>query len=232
MASPRKFPWSYSRYNAFKKCAREFWHVTVKKDVPFVQSPPMKEGEKQHLALEKRVSDGTELPPEYRYLEPMCRMIISAPGQPYTEVQLALDADLRPCGYKDWGKAWVRAKLDVLKLNGPVAWVGDYKSGIPKMDELQLKLYAVFVFAVFPEVMRVTTTYLWTKTGKVDPDDSRVYTRSQNRELWEALLAEADHLQAAADRNEWPPRPGDHCCWCLVNKFGKCDSAAKPYRGR
>lgn len=231
MASPRKFPWSYSRYTAFKKCGKQFWHVTIKKDVPFETSKYMDEGTKQHGLLEKRVSEGRELPPEYRYLEPMCRMIISAPGQPYTEVQLALDADLRPCGYKDWGKAWVRAKLDVLKLNGSVAWVGDYKSGIPKMDELQLKLYAVFIFAVFPEVMRVTTTYLWTKTGKVDPDDSRVYTRSQNRELWEALLAEADHLQAAADRNEWPARPGNHCAYCLVNKFGKCDSAAKPYKG-
>lgn len=230
MAAPRKFPWSYSRYTAFLKCAKQFWHVTVKKDVPFETSEYMDEGTKVHALLEKRVSEGKELPPEYRYLEPMCRMIISAPGQAYTEVQLALNADLRPCGYKDWQNAWVRVKIDVLKLNNGTAWVGDYKTGIPKMDELQLKLYALFIFTVFPEVMRVTTTYLWTKTGKVDPDDSRVYVRAQVPKLWEEMLAEADHLQAAAHRNEWPPKPGNHCRWCLVNKFGKCASAAKPYK--
>lgn len=231
MAAPRKFPWSPSRLNAFLKCGKEFWHVTVKKDVPFVQSRPMKEGETTHKLLEDRVGKGVELPPEYRYLEPMCRMIISAPGRAYTEVQLALDADLRPCGWKDWQRAWVRAKIDVLKLNGQVAWVGDYKTGIPKMDEFQLKLYAVFVFIVFTEVMRVTTTYLWTKTGKVDPSDSRTYVRAQVPKLWEELLAEAEHLQAAAARDEWPARPGHHCGWCLVNKLGKCTYAAKPYKG-
>lgn len=230
MAAPRKFPWSFSRYTAFKKCAKQFHHVTVLKDVPFEESKPMKDGSIIHALLEQRVSAGVELPPEHRYLENMCQQIISAPGQTYTEVKLALDADLRPCGFKDWQKAWVRGVFDVLKLNGPVAWTGDYKTGIPGMDELQLKLYAVFVFAVFPEVMRVTTTYLWTKTGKIDPSDSRVYTRAENLTLWAELLAEADHLQAAAARNEWPARPGRACRWCLVNKFAKCDVAAMPYK--
>lgn len=230
MSAPRAFPWSPSRLTAFKKCGKQFWHVTVKKDVPFEQSPQMKEGDVIHKLLEKRVGTGVELPPEYRYLENMCRQIIAAPGQTYTEVKLALDKNLRPCGFKDWQNAWVRAVFDVLKLNGDTAWVGDYKTGIPTMDEFQLKLYAVFTFVVFPDVRRVTTTYLWTKTGKIDPSDSRVYHRDQIPKLWEELLAEAEHLQAAAAADRWPARPGKLCRYCLVNKFGKCELAAMPYR--
>lgn len=222
--------WSYSRLNAFEYCGVQFYHQTIKKDVPFIQNDAMKEGDFVHKILDKRITSATPLPDGYTKYEGICQQVTSAPGQTFSEMKLALDWKLRPCGYRDWDNVQVRMILDVVKVHGQKVWVGDWKTGVPNNDETQLKLFAAGVFSVFPEVKEVTTSYIWLKEGKLDPSDSKHYTRDQHGELWVPILAKAQRLQDAYFADNWKPRPGKHCRWCTVNKFGKCPAAAMPYK--
>lgn len=224
----RLVPWSYSRLDTFKQCPKKFWHMNVAKDVPFEQSAAMKEGELQHKMLEDRVSKGTPIPAGYEPLEPIAQSVVRAPGKTFTELKMALDYHLQPCGYSDWKNAYGRVIVDVLKINGEAAWAGDYKTGKPTSDGLQLRINAAFLFAYYRDVDTVTTSYVWLKTRTVDTE---TYTRADLAKMWsDGILPEVDRLQEANKLNSWPAKANKFCAWCPVNKAGKCDQAGAPAR--
>jgi hypothetical protein len=218
--------WSFSRIDAHKTCPKKFWHISIRKDVPFEQTAAMKQGEIQHKMLEDYVSKGTPMPTGYEFLATVGDSFRNARGTKFTEFQMALTEDRRPCGYKDWDNAWVRGIIDVMVMDGPSAFVADYKTGNPTFDEMQLKLFAVMLFAHFPEIHTVTTAYIWLKTKTID---KCTYTRSQEAELWAAILPDVDALQESNRLDYWPAKPNKFCAWCPVNRKGMCDKAnAKP----
>lgn len=227
-----KVAWSFSRINDFIKCAYMVYMKSIvakNQRVKFIETAPMKQGKLIHLMLENRVSKGIPIPADYAAtLEPIARAMIEADGTTFTELQIALDENLNPCGYFDWDAVWVRVIIDVMKINGTKCFVGDYKTGTPNFDELQLKLFAAVVFQTYPEVEEVTTAFIWTKTGTLDP---AVYTRDQVPALWAELLVEPMKMHEASVMNKWPKRPGHWCKWCDVNRELKCDKARERYRG-
>ena len=223
--------WSHSRVKDFVKCAYMFYMKSLApkgERVKFVQSDAMKQGELQHAMLENYVSKGTPIPEAYRAkLQPIGDAMKAAEGQTFTELELTLNESLVPCGWFA-EEAFVRVIIDVMKINGPACFVGDYKTGTPDFDEEQLKLFAAVIFQTFPEVMTVTTAYIWLKTGTLD---SAVYTRDMVSSLWSALLVEPQRMQEANVMNLWPKRAGRWCKYCDVNREGKCDKASTRYGG-
>jgi len=221
--------WSHSRVKMLRTCARQFAEIHVLKrikDAPkgFEQNT----GLEIHKVLEQRIKTRKELPPQYQYLEPVAQVIEEALGDTYCEVQLGLDANLEPCGYKDWDRCWVRAIVDILKVGIDTLLAGDYKTGKVDVDEAQLKLTAAMLFKLFPRVNTITTSYIWLAFGTVD---SRTYTRDQLDDLWEELLEDPRKMVEFNILQRWPTRPGHHCAWCPVNKAGLCEDARKPYKG-
>lgn len=225
--------WSHSRIKDFIKCRLMFWfkYVDPRKLFPYdkqVRTAAMIEGEKQHQAFEKRVRTKTPFPPEYAHFEPIAKALIKAPGKTLVELELTLDGNLKPCGWFD-KTAYVRVIIDILKLNPPVAFAGDYKSGTPNFDEHQLKLTAAVLFGWYADLEKVTTAYIWLKTGIIDP---KVYYRSQLPEMWKDLLVEPAKLQEAVNANVWDPSPSKrNCGYCVVNSKGLCEHAEGAYRG-
>lgn len=221
-------PWSYSRLDAFKKCRKMFYHQTVAKDVPFEESDQMKWGNRVHKALEYRVRDNVPLSGEFAQFECIAAAIQRAPGTNLCEYKITLNPSLQPTGWfeKD---AYIRVIVDVLKINGQVGFMGDYKTGKMKFDELQLKLFAAAGFQAFPDIQQWTTAYVWTQDKIIDP---KVYSRAQLPTLWVELLAEARQIQEAYEANQWPAKPGWSCGYCSANKYRKCEFAASPYKGQ
>lgn len=218
--------WSHSRIDAFKKCPKMLKHQ-IDKDVPFEQSEQMKWGDRVHKALEYRVRDKVPLSGEFAQYESIALAIDRAPGNVFCENKITLDVGLQPTGWfaKD---AYVRIIVDVMKINGNVGFMGDYKTGKMKFDEAQLKLFAAGGFQAYPHVDKWTTAYIWTQDKIIDP---AVYTRDQLPKLWEELLVQPKRLQEAHVMNHWPAKPGWQCGWCGANKYGKCESASERYKG-
>lgn len=219
--------WSHSRVKAYLDCPKRFYLENIAKAVKYEQGEPQIEGERVHKALELRLVNGVELPPQYAKYERLVQVLKAMPGTTYGERDLCLNADLRPTGYfeKD---AFVRVTIDVTNLNGKVGHLFDYKNGKVTLDEDQLKLYAAVGFHVFTEVDTFHTKYIWLQHSLVE---GKTYHRHQLPELWRELLAVPTAMQKAAERNDWPAKPSRRCGYCTVNKYGKCGDAAERYRG-
>ena len=219
--------WSHSRVDDYKRCPKMMWHKAIKKDVPFVKTEQMKWGDRVHKALEYRVRDKVPLTGEFEQYEPIAAAIDRAPGHVLCENKITLNPGLTPTGYFA-DDAYVRVIVDVMKINGSVGFMGDYKTGKIKFDEAQLKLFAAVGFQAYPEVHKWTTAYIWTKDKIIDP---AVYTRDQLPTMWAELLQVPNEMQKSYVLNHWPAKPGFQCKWCGANKLGLCEAAAERYAG-
>jgi hypothetical protein len=227
MSDVKKISWSHSRIDDFKRCARMFYEKNIAKTVPFEQTAPMLEGDRVHKMLDKRIRSNEALSIDYQHLEPLVQSILRAPGQTFAEQKMTINDHLSPTGWFS-DDAYCRIIVDVMKINGEMGFMGDWKTGKPKFDDHQLKLFAAVGFEFFPSLVQITTAYIWLKTKMLDP---KVYTRADLPRMWEELLVEPTRLQDYANRNYWPERPGNHCKYCGVNKQRRCTSASEPYRG-
>lgn len=227
MAEQKILAWSHSRVDDYKRCPLMMYHKAIAKTIPFAKTKEMKWGDLVHKALEYRVRDGVALTGEFAQYEPIAAAIANAPGNVLCENKITLNVGLTPTGYFA-DDAYVRVIVDVMKLNGPVGFMGDYKTGKIKFDESQLKLFAAVGFKAYPQIEQWTTAYIWTKDKIIDP---RVYKREQLDTMWEELLVVPNEMQKSFVLNHWPAKPGFQCKWCGANKLGLCQSAATRYEG-
>lgn len=234
MSEVKPISWSHSRLDTFEKCPKQFWHMNIKKDVPYIESSEMAQGKLVHKMMEDRVGKGVAIPIDYAArLEPLAGSILAAPGKKFVEMQLALDWSRRPCGYRDWDRVACRIQVDVAVINGSSAWLGDYKTGNRKFDEAQLRLSAAGAFAHWPDVSTIKTSYIWLKGTEPITEksfDSCTYTRDELPDMWEEIQPKVDRLQEANRTGNWVARPNRFCPWCAVNKKGLCNEASGPPR--
>ena len=228
--------WSHSRRKMFLECPKQVWHNAVAPrghpdHVEFVQSKAMLDGIEVDNALTARISLGAALPPKFAPYESIAAMVVAAPGNKFTQMQLALDRAFKPCGYKDWSTAWVRAIYDLAIIDKEHAWLWDWKNGQVWLDEDQLKLFAAVGFHQFPDLQTIDTSYIWLKHGVTS---DATYHRRELPDLWGALLPDVERMQAAFKANHWPALPARgkaSCKYCAVNQAGKCKEAQAPYAG-
>jgi hypothetical protein len=197
--------WSYSRLKTFEECPKQFYHLNVaRKGTPdrieYVQNEEGKRGEYIHKALEQRIGNGrVPLPADLTHLEPMCQSILAAPGHNMTELQLAIDQAFEQCGTMDWDRVWLRVIIDLLKIYEDWGWVADYKSGKNKPDDDQLKLFAATTFLLYPQVNRVTSSYIWTRhyDDQNKFTTNHDFTRNEAPDLWGEFIPRVEKLQIA-----------------------------------
>ena len=224
--------WSYSRLKTYKACPGQLYHTQVAPRghpdrVDYVETPEMRAGKEIDQALTDRISKGVPLAGKFVPYEGLAQVMLMTPGSKLTQVQLALDQALRPCGYKDWDNAWVRVIYDIAVINGAYAFLGDWKNGKVWVDEDQLRLFATVGFHQFPEVDRIDTSYIWLQHG-ITSDET--YFRRELPDLWHTFLPDVERMQINYKNQHWPKTPSKKACkWCEVNKAGKCAEAAVKY---
>jgi len=205
--------WSYSSLQAFETCPRRYAVVRVYKQVKEPQTEATMHGNEVHKALELYGRDRTPIPPKYESYRPLVDTVLKAPGEKVFETKFALNTDLQPTTF--FGKdCWVRGVLDLQVVQPKTAIVLDWKTGKPKTDGDQLKLFAAATFALRPHIEKVHTGYVWLAHDKLDRE---TFTREQAPQIWAEFRIRVERLDNAMKYDDFPPKPSGLCKnWCPV----------------
>jgi hypothetical protein len=222
----KPFSWSYSKLKNYETCPARYFNIDVLKKYKDT-SEALTYGNTVHDVLDKRIGQGKPLPKGYEGFEGWAQKILTGPGTILTEQQLAITKDFEPCAWFDSDnppdkRAWYRAKVDVLKINGPVAMCIDWKTGKIIEDTPQLVLAAACVFYHHPQVQKVRTKFVWLKD---DADTTVDMDRAELPEMWASLWSRIEALRLAHERTDFPPTPNSFC-----NRF--CVVTSCPHNGR
>lgn len=204
--------WSFSALELFETCPRQYYEVKIRKSVK-QENYAASEGAKKHGEIEHYLKTNT--PPTYPDIKASIRVIDhfkNMPGEIYTEYKMALDTQLQPVNYFDWGNVWLRAVTDLLVVQGDTAIQVDWKFGKPRDGDDQLKLCSAAVFAHFPEVKQVKGLYVYFANKMSSP--TYVYNRADVEQTWADFGRRYSSLLKAAnslDVNVWVPKPSGLC---------------------
>ncbi len=213
-----KLSHSYSSLKMFYNCPLRYYRQRIIKDIKDVMGEASLYGVRVHEHLEHRIKHNTPLPPDCASYEPLCAAFESQVdgGELIAEKEATLNKGLKPTGWWD-DDAWLRSKLDILVLNGENALIADWKTGKRRVDFDQFEMFALQVFAHYPQIEAVKTMFIWLKPMK---KDSRVYVRAQVGALWRDLMVRIRRVEKALETNNWPAKPSGLCPWCPA--FEEC----------
>lgn len=204
---PKSFAWSYSKLKNYETCPKRYHAVDVEKSVKEEEGEALLWGNAVHKALADRLDKGIELPKPMKEYEKWAALLSEGGGTIYVEQKLAITKDF---GKTSWfgDDAWFRGIGDVIKINGPVALIVDYKTGKILEDGSQLALMAACVFAHHPEVRRVRSEFIWLKEDATTRAD---FTREGMATIWKSLWPRIEQLEEAHKTMTFPPKPGGLC---------------------
>lgn len=204
-------PLSYSRLSTFESCELKFEYLYVTKRVKDSDNEFTIYGSRVHEQLEKYGKGEIEdLTDETKQWGSLVDKILKVPGDKHFELQMALTKDLAPC---DWFSpdVWLRGIADVLIINGDKAYCLDWKTGKVKDNPTQLQLFAAMVFATFPQVQEVKTSFIWLAHGQTT---DAVFHRNKVIHIWNAILPRLNRVQDAVDLGVFKAKPSGLCRWC------------------
>ncbi len=212
-----KLAHSYSSIKMFENCPHRYYHQRIKKSVVDKGGEASMNGERIHKYLEDRIKEGTPLPAEIAHLENAIEAIYKIKGDGFIEAEreMTLDANLKPSTWFS-PDAWMRSKIDVLVLRDEKAAVLDWKTGKRRPDPTQLELFALQVFAHYPYIKSVSTTFLWIPDKATD---SETYTRSMEADMWASLLKRVNRIEQSLEADKWPAKPSGLCNYCPCKSF-------------
>lgn len=206
-------PWSHTSLDDFVNCPRSFYEKRVVKSVKEEESEQLIWGNKVHKAFELRVKDGTALPDMLAEHEPYLNSLVVKLGDHATEQKIALNRKGQPCGFFD-KDVWFRGVIDYHSIFHSVAEVVDYKTGKPHKKFKQLKLFALWIFAKYPDVQAVNVAFYWTGTREITSD---LLMRRDIAAIWGEFLPDLRQYAQAFKEDVWQPRPSGLCNgWCPV----------------
>jgi len=212
---PKGFTWSYSRLKNFEQCPKRHYEIDVIKSVKEEEGESLQYGNQLHSNIAKRLSKQTPLPKPYDFMEKWALKVERGVGDLYVEQKLAIKQDMSPCGYFDPG-VWFRGVADVILINGRVGLVLDWKTGKIVEDSVQLALTAQCIFAHYPEVTHVMSSFIWLKE---DARTDAKFSRADMVNVWAALMPRVGALKKANDLTEYPAKPNGLCKrFCPVTK--------------
>lgn len=211
--------WSLSKLGTFTKCRRRFLYSYIQKlerPRPFAAG----RGVDKHKLIEDYFN-GKDLVPEFKRYEEWFSLLKQL--NPKSENQLAMLEGWLPCEWED-PNVWWKGVLDLLILDGPKAWLFDWKTGKVYPDhEDQKELYTIAVFVSHPEIETIEAWHVYLDlTGK---DTKKVYHRSGLEELkrkWDRKLI--PYMQALANYSPanaetfFVTNPTYFCDYCPYSK--------------
>jgi hypothetical protein len=207
--------WSYSTLDKFETCARQFHEIKVLKSVVEPESEHQLWGKEVHTSFENCINSGgaVPMPAKMKQWQKLANFVIAMKGAHiFTEFKVSLDSNFQPA---PWDDCWTRGVIDVLIVGKTTALVIDWKTGKRKPTE-QLKLYAAYVFALYPDIKKVHTALVWLQGKKIDKDTIH---RSDKHAIWQGFIERAARLKSAYERDSWPEHPSGLCKnWCVVTQ--------------
>lgn len=216
-AQKKSFAWSYSKLKNYETCPKRHYEIDLAKNYAEEQNPdpntPLNWGNRFHEHAALALTTNNPLPTQFIEYQHWIDRVHNGPGKLYVEQKYAITREFQPTTYfaKD---VWYRGIGDVVRIDGPVGLVLDWKTGKVVVDSVQLMLMAQCIFAHYPEVKLVRSEFVWIKDDCTTPE---VFTRKEVAENWVALLDRVKAMEDADEKQEYPPKPGGLCrSWCIV----------------
>ena len=188
-------------------CPRRHKLTKIDKVVVEPQTEYLRHGNEVHKALEKDVSGEQPLPEKYKNYMPIVERVKKTEGKKLVEYKFGITESFKPTNFFS-SDVWCRGVIDLAILKPTSAVVLDWKTGKPKDDSDQLKLFAAAAFTHFPYVNTVYTGFVWLQHGKIDTE---VYTRDSLPVLWQSFLPRVQRLRSAEQNDDFPPKPSGLC---------------------
>lgn len=208
-------PWSYSSLSSFETCPRRHYLVKVAKVVTEPMSDAITFGNKVHKELELATKGEKGLSIGFQNYQPIVDRLRAAPGKKLIEYKFGLTKAFKPTSFFG-SDVWVRGVFDYGSVNEKSAAVLDFKTGSPKINIDQLRLFAGAALQLFPQLEQVKTGYLWLAFNKVDTE---TFKRGDESEIWADFSSRVYRMERAFDTGDFPPKPSGLCkAWCPVGK--------------
>ncbi len=216
-AQKKEFAWSYSKLKNFANCPKKYYEVDVAKNYAEAGSSdpntPLNYGNRLHEQIALAITTRQPISAEFKEFQPWVDRVVAGPGQLLVEQKYAITRDFKATTYfaKD---VWYRGIGDVVRIDGPVALVLDWKTGKILVDSVQLMLMAQCIFSHYPEVQLVRSEFVWLKDDCTTPE---VFTRQEVADNWVSLMERVNALELAHKLQDYPPKPSGLCrSWCPV----------------
>ena len=205
---------SYSALKQYDNCPKQYYMQRITKEVKPSFGEASIYGNRIHEQLELRLKGQAPLPDESAKYEALVRAFELMPGELVAEQEFCLNKALKPTGWWD-ADAWLRAKLDVLKINGALAVVADWKTGKHRPDFFQMEMFAMLVFKLYPDVQQVKASLIWLKDMKTD---NQTYHRKDMDKLWVKFYSKVHRVEQSLEKNNWPCKPSGLCPYCPLTE--------------
>ena len=221
----KPFAWSFSRMKNFEVCPKRHYEIDLAKNVKEPEGEQLRWGNVVHDALAKRCKDGTPLPKDLLaampYAEAWAAKVLGTGGDVYVEEGLAMSKEFTSVGNFD-ANVWLRVKCDFMRVVGDVALAVDWKTGKILEDSVQLALTAAVIFAKFPQVKAVRSTYVWLKD---DCESSETFYKEDMPAMWRSIWHRIEAMETAHTHTNYPPTPSGMCRTC-------CAETTCPHNGQ
>jgi len=201
--------WSHSALKMFKNCPRQYYELRVRKSYPKDNTEKMLYGKELHAAAEAYIRDPHRpIDPRFAFLQPIINAMLTKKGRRRAELELAVTRDLVPCAW-DSQHVWCMGIVDLAIVDGPLAWVVDWKTGNEKYPERdQLTLMSLLIFAFYPEVEVVNSALIYVLSNSVIKHKVR---REEATGLWWKFREDVARIEAAFASGTWNPQQSGLC---------------------
>lgn len=211
---------SFSRLSDYLQCPFIFKEKHILKNIPFVENDTLRKGKRIHKQLEDYVNWKLEvcaepkLEQEARNALPIIDSAIAKYGTIYPERQYAINSDWEKVDWFDKSVTW-RCIVDAIAFDNDHAIVIDYKTGkFREYDAVplsQLRLTAAIVMAIYPNINKVTTSYLFVEHKQTI---KRIFARENLPQMIADFNAVFEEVQT---EKEFAKKKNRYCRWCVVD---------------
>lgn len=220
-ARAKEWSWSYSKLKNYETCPKRHYEIDLVKSVKEEEGESLLWGNQVHAAMAKACTGSEQLPATMKDYQRWVDLVRQGPGQLLVEQKYAITRAFGPTTF--FGRdAWYRGIGDVVRIDGPVALVLDWKTGKVVEDSVQLMLMAQCIFSHYPEVRRVRSEFIWLKEDCSTPE---VFSREELAQQWRELLPRVAKMEMAGKTMTYEPKPSGLC-----KKF--CPVASCPFFGK
>lgn len=221
--SPNVLPWSYSSLTAFETCPKRYKLTKLTKQIKEPQTEATLHGNEVHKALELHLEGKKHLPEKYQQYLPLVERVRTQPGKRLVEYKFGMTAAYKSTDFFG-SDVWFRGVIDVGVVGTKSATLLDWKTGKPKTDGDQLKLFAAAGFSAFPYLEKVRTGYVWLAHNRLDSD---TFTREDLPGIWQEFTPRVIRMVKALEQDKFLPKPSGLCKnWCPVPK-SMCEFSGK-----
>lgn len=213
---------SYSRLSMYENCPRQFQLKHLKKSLPddsdnpaFVKGRAIHEQLQQYMEWLQGQRDEPYVGDIAANGLPMLKRIFHNYPVIHVEQQYAINLQHKAVEWYS-RQAYYRCVIDLIAMRENEALLCDHKSGrvydLDEGDTNQLRLNAWMTFHLYPEIERITSSYLYIEHKH---SQKQVHSRDELPEMDRAFREAFDEVNK---EKEWPPRKNSKCRWCTATR--------------